>query len=54
MNSMDRALVMFLRRMEIIISLEMGGKLEAEAAYQKIKEEMKQLKKIRKKSNKAS
>jgi len=45
---------MFLRRMEIIISLEMGGKLEAETAYQKIKEEMKKLKKLRKKSNKAS
>ena len=47
MNSMDRALVMFLRRMEIIISLEMGGKLDPETAYQNIKEEMKRLKKIR-------
>ncbi len=53
MKSLDRALVMFLHRMEIIISLEMGGKLDPETAYQNIKEEMKILKKVRKK-NKAS
>tara|TARA_B100001094_G_C18164014_1_gene790967 strand:+ start:1357 stop:1521 length:165 start_codon:yes stop_codon:yes gene_type:complete len=54
MMTLDRALVMFFRRVEIITSMEMGGKLDSETAYQMIKNEMKKLKKSRKKINKAS
>lgn len=34
--------------MEVIIALEMGNKIDSESAYKMIKEELKQLKKIRK------
>jgi hypothetical protein len=54
MMTLDSALVMFFRRVEIITSMEMGGKLDSETAYQMIKNEMKKLKKSRKKINKAS
>jgi len=41
-----------LEREHIIIALEMGGKIDAETAYQNIKMELKELKKIRKKAKK--
>jgi len=40
--------VMDCTRVDIIIALEMGGKLDAETAYQNIKDELKELKRVRK------
>jgi len=54
MKTLDVALVQFFRRIEIITAMEMGGKISPEDAYQRIKMEMKLLKKNRKHINKAS
>ena len=35
-------------RVEVIAAMEMGGRISAEEAYQQIKEELKDLKKVRK------
>ena len=35
-------------RVEVIAAMEMGGRISAEEAYQQIKEELKELKKVRK------
>lgn len=51
-NDFERALAHFGTRVEIIIALELGGKLDEETAYQNIKYELKELKKVRKKYNK--
>jgi hypothetical protein len=51
-NNFEKALAHFGTRVEIIIALEMGGKLDADTAYKNIKYELKELKKIRKKHNK--
>jgi hypothetical protein len=48
----ERALAHFGTRVEIIIALELGGKLDADTAYKNIKMELKELKKVRKKHNK--
>ena len=52
LDTFERALAHFGTRVEIIIALELGGKLDSETAYQNIKMELKELKKIRKKHNK--
>ena len=52
LDTFERALAHFGTRVEIIIALELGGKLDSETAYQNIKMELKELKKIRKKYNK--
>ena len=49
LDCFEKALAHFGTRMEIIIGLEMGGKFDSDSAYKMIKEELKQLKKIRKK-----
>jgi len=49
LNNFEKALAHFGTRVDIICALEMGGKLDAETAYQNIKIELKELKKIRKK-----
>jgi len=54
MKTLDVALVQFFRRIEIITAMEMGGKISPEDAYQRIKIEMKLLKKNRRHINKAS
>ena len=54
MKTLDVALVQFFRRIEIITAMEMGGKISPEDAYQRIKIEMKLLKKNRKHIKKAS
>jgi len=54
MKTLDVALVQFFRRVEVITAMEMGGKISPEDAYQRIKIEMKLLKKNRKHINKAS
>jgi len=52
LNNLEKALAHFGTRADIIIALEMGGKIDAETAYQNIKMELKELKKIRKKAKK--
>ena len=52
LDSFEKALAHFGTRVEIIIALELGNKIDAETAYQNIKMELKELKKIRKKHNK--
>lgn len=44
----ERALAHFGTRVEIIIALELGGKLDADTAYKNIKMELKELKRVRK------
>jgi len=44
----EKALSHFGTRVDIIINFEMGGKIDSETAYRQIKEELKELKKIRK------
>ena len=52
LDCFEKALAHFGTRVEIIVALELGGKLDAETAYQNIKMELKELKKIRKEHNK--
>ena len=49
LNDFEKALQHFGTRVEIITALEMGNKLSPEDAYQMIKSEMKEMKKVRKK-----
>jgi hypothetical protein len=49
LDDFERALAHFGTRVEIIIALELGGKLDADTAYKNIKMELKELKKVRKK-----
>ncbi len=49
MDSYDKALQLFSRRVGMICAMEMGQKLTAETAYANIKYELKELKKVRKK-----
>jgi len=48
LDDFEKALAHFGTRVDIIIALEMGGKIDAETAYQKIKEELKELKRAKK------
>jgi hypothetical protein len=52
LDNFEQALAHFGTRVEIIVALELGGKLDAETAYKNIKYELKELKRIRKKHNK--
>jgi hypothetical protein len=52
LNTFETALSHFGTRVDIICALEMGGKIDAETAYKNIKLELKELKKIRKRSKK--
>jgi hypothetical protein len=52
LNTFETALSHFGTRVDIICALEMGGKIDAETAYKNIKFELKELKKIRKRSKK--
>ena len=54
LDDFEKALARFGGRVDVICALEMGGKINAETAYKNIKEELKQLKKIRKRSKKES
>ena len=49
LDDFEKALAHFGTRVDIICALEMGDKIGADEAYKMIKEELKQLKKIRKK-----
>ena len=49
LDGFEKALSYFVNRVEIICAMELGGRITAENAYQQIKDELKDLKKIRKK-----
>jgi len=49
LDNFEKALSHFGTRVDMICAMEMGGKIDAETAYQNIKMELKELKKIRKK-----
>ena len=49
LDGFERALSFFGNRVEIICAMELSGRITAEDAYQQIKDELKGLKKIRKK-----
>lgn len=48
LDSFERALQHFGTRVEVITAMEIGGKMSTEDAYKIIKEELKELKKVRK------
>jgi hypothetical protein len=48
LDTFERALQHFGTRVEVIAAMEMGDRISAEDAYQMIKEELKELKKVRK------
>ena len=48
LDNFEKALAHFGTRVDIIIALEMGGKLDADTAYKNIKSELKELKRVRK------
>ena len=48
LDSFEKALSHFGTRVEIITAMEIGGRIDAETAYQNIKIELKELKKVRK------
>jgi hypothetical protein len=50
LDKLETALAHFGTRVDIICAMELGGKIDAETAYKQIKEELKELKRIRKKS----
>jgi hypothetical protein len=52
LNSFESALAHFGTRVDIICALELGGKIDAETAYKNIKDELKDLKKARKRQRK--
>lgn len=52
LDRFETALSHFGTRVDIIVALELGGKIDAETAYKNIKMELKELKRVRKKFNK--
>jgi len=48
LDTFERALAHFGTRVEIIVALELGDKIDANTAYKMVKEELKELKKVRK------
>ena len=52
LDCFEEALKHFGTRVEVICAMELGGRISAEDAYQMIKEEMKAVKKCRKRYNK--
>jgi len=47
--NLEDALQLFMRRVDIIVSMEMGCKIPTKEAYKEIKEEVRKLKKLKKK-----
>jgi len=47
--NLEDALQLFMRRVDIIVSMEMGDKIPTKEAYREIKEEVRKLKKLKKK-----
>ena len=48
LDTFERALQHFGTRVEVIAAMEMGNRISAQDAYQMIKDELKELKKVRK------
>lgn len=48
LDDFEKALAHFGTRVDIIIALEMGGKIEPQSAYKEIKAELKELKRAKK------
>jgi len=48
LDTFERALQHFGTRVEIIVALELGDKIDSDTAYKQIKQELKELKKVRK------
>ena len=48
LDCFEKALSHFGTRVDMICAMEMGGKIDAETAYQNIKMELKELKRVRK------
>ena len=48
LDNFEKALAHFGTRVEIIVALELGDKIDSDSAYKMIKAELKDLKKIRK------
>ena len=48
LNDFEKALAHFGTRVDIIVALEMGGKIDGVSAYKEIKSELKELKKAKK------
>lgn len=48
LDSFERALMHFGTRVDVVIAMEMGNKIDSETAYKEIKAELKALKKVRK------
>lgn len=48
LDTFERALMHFGTRVDVICAMEMGHKVDSETAYQLIKSELKELKKVRK------
>lgn len=48
LDCFEKALSHFGTRVDMICAMEMGGKIDAETAYQNIKTELKELKRVRK------
>lgn len=48
LDKFETALAHFGTRVDIICAMELGNKIDAETAYKQIKEELKELKKLRK------
>jgi len=46
--NLEDALQLFMRRVDVIVSMEMGGKIPTREAYREIKDEVRKLKKIKK------
>tara|TARA_Y100000361_G_C11061360_1_gene290666 strand:+ start:182 stop:400 length:219 start_codon:yes stop_codon:yes gene_type:complete len=45
---LEDALQLFMRRVDVIVSMEMGGKLPTKEAYKEIRDEVRKLKKAKK------
>lgn len=46
--NLEDALQLFMRRVDIIVSMEMGGKIPTKEAYKEIRDEVRKLKKQKK------
>ena len=54
LDDFEKALAYFGTRVEIIVALELGNKIDAQSAYKEIKAELKELKKLKKQYTKES
>ena len=48
LDCFEKSLSHFVTRIDIIVAMEIGDKIDSETAYQMIKKELKEIKKIRK------